>query len=55
MITNFKGSEGFQSRNLILDSAIKLGVPIIWQRREYDPKQVKQQIIKYYQDRKRVA
>jgi hypothetical protein len=55
MITNFKGSEGFQSRNLILDSAIKLGVPIIWQRREYDPKQVKQQIVKYYQDRKRAA
>lgn len=38
----------YKLRNMVLDSAIKLGVPIIWQRKEYDPRQVKQQIIKDY-------
>ena len=32
------------SLDLVLDSAIKLGVPVIWQRKEYDPAQLKQQL-----------
>lgn len=42
----------YKFRNMVLDSAIKLGVPIIWQRREYDPRAVKQQIIDMYKERK---
>lgn len=33
-----------RANDMILDTAIKLGVPIIWQRKEYDPAQLKQQL-----------
>ena len=55
LTTSSRTVDMYKFRNLVLDSAIKLGVPIIWQRQEYDPQEVKNQVIKYYQDRKRAA
>lgn len=43
-IGTFFSSMDDQTADMILDTATKLGVPVIWQRKEYDPAQVKQQI-----------
>jgi len=43
-LTTFLNSTDDQTVDMILDTAIKLGVPVIWQRKEYDPGQIKQQI-----------
>lgn len=43
-LATFLSSIDDQTVDMILDTAIKLGVPIIWQRKEYDPAQLKQQL-----------
>lgn len=55
LVNHFKGREGFETRNNILDSAIKLSVPIIYRRKEFDPKLVKSQVINFFQNRKTPA
>jgi len=52
LVNQFKGREGFETRNNIIDSAIKLSVPIIYRRKEFDPKLVKSQVINFFQNRK---
>jgi hypothetical protein len=54
LATAFRGEAGFQLRNMILESAIKLGVPLIWQRKEYNAEQVKQKVIEHFQIMKRI-
>ncbi len=53
LVNEFKGRSGFEKRGIILETAIKLGVPLIWKRTEFDPKQVKSAVIKVFQARKK--
>jgi len=53
LINLFSGPKGFDQRNLFLDSATKLNVPIIYERKEFSPQQVKKRIIQLYSQRKK--
>lgn len=53
LINLFSGPKGFDQRNLFLDSASKLNVPIVYERKEYSPEQVKKRIIQLYSQRKK--
>lgn len=49
----FSGPKSMEQRNWFLDTVITLGVPIIYNRKEFDSKQVKRRIIQLYSQRKR--
>jgi hypothetical protein len=53
LINLFSGPKGFEQRNLFLDSANKLNVPIVYERKEFSPEQVKKRIIQLYSQRKK--
>ena len=52
LLTHMITKAGFELRNTIIDSAINLGVPIVFKRKDYDPNQLKQDIISFYRKRK---
>ncbi len=53
LINLFSGPKGFDQRNLFLDLANKLNVPIVYERKGYSPEQVKKRIIQLYSQRKK--
>jgi hypothetical protein len=52
MLTSMGSNEGQQLRNEILDKAISLNVPIVYNRKDYDPNQIKNDIMDYQQRKK---
>jgi len=53
LINLFSGPTGSDQRNWLLDTAIKLGVPLVYERKEFDPTQIKNRIIQLYSQRKK--
>lgn len=53
LIHLFPGSKGFDRRNALLYMATKLGVPIVYLRKDFDPEEVKKRIIQLYSQRKK--
>jgi hypothetical protein len=53
LINLFSGPKGFDQRKWLLDTAIKLGVPLVYERKEFDPTEIKNRIIQLYSQRKK--
>jgi hypothetical protein len=53
MIKKFSGKRGYDLRNMIIDHAIKLNVPLIYNRMEGNPKKVKQEMINLFMLKKK--
>jgi len=52
MVRKFPGRNGFEERNKLIDYAIKFNIPFLYQRVEMPATELKNRIIKFYQQRK---
>jgi hypothetical protein len=55
MVRKFSGRSGFEERNKLIDYAIKFNIPFLYQRVEMPATELKNRIIKFYQQRKQEA
>lgn len=51
-IKQYAGRTGFETRNLLIDYAIKMKIPFVYRQRDIDSTQLKKRIIQIFSDRK---
>ena len=51
-IKQYAGKTGFETRNLLIDYAIKMKIPFVYRQRDIDATQLKKRIIQIFADRK---